>query len=115
MHFDFAVFKGLLTCILKMASNEIAIIVTGDDRHGFRSLSTYPIGLTSLKYDLFWVNEHSKRLYWAEKNTSTNYNKKITLGEFNLFSILQVIYLFTVLFMYYVVLISWLIIFFTIL
>ncbi|XP_018579962.1 putative vitellogenin receptor [Anoplophora glabripennis] len=53
--------------------------VEGDDRHGFRSLSTYPIGLTTLHYDIFWVNEHSKRLYWAEKNASTNYNKKITL------------------------------------
>ncbi|KAJ8925441.1 hypothetical protein NQ315_009274 [Exocentrus adspersus] len=52
--------------------------VEGDDRHGFRSLSAFPVGLTSLEYDIFWVNDFSKTLYWAEKNSTTNYKKKIT-------------------------------------
>ncbi|KAG5883038.1 hypothetical protein JTB14_028377 [Gonioctena quinquepunctata] len=51
----------------------------GDDRHEFRKLTTYPVSLTTLKDDLFWINANSKRLYWAEKKTATIYNKKITL------------------------------------
>lgn len=53
----------------------------GDDNHKFRSLSSNPIGLTTLKEHLFWVNENSKRLYWADKKSENNLNKKITLGK----------------------------------
>ncbi|KYB26208.1 vitellogenin receptor isoform X1 [Tribolium castaneum] len=55
--------------------------VEGDDRHGFRSLQTNPIGITSLKSEVFWVNRNSKELYWADKYNSgdDDYNKKITL------------------------------------
>ncbi|KAJ8934130.1 hypothetical protein NQ314_013589 [Rhamnusium bicolor] len=53
--------------------------VDGDDRHGFRSLATSPNGLTSLNLDIFWVNENSRRLFWSAKNSTVNYNKKITL------------------------------------
>lgn len=52
----------------------------GDDRHGFRSLQTTPVGITSLRSDIFWVNQNSHRIYWADKLNSEGYNKKITLG-----------------------------------
>nr|AZN28756.1 vitellogenin receptor [Colaphellus bowringi] len=53
--------------------------VEGDDRHDFRRLTTYPVTITTLNNDLFWMNANSKRLYWAEKRTASTYNKKITL------------------------------------
>lgn len=55
--------------------------VDGDDRHGFRSLHSHPIDLTTLKREVFWVNKHSHEIYWADKyNTrDEDYNRKITL------------------------------------
>ncbi|RZC40516.1 vitellogenin receptor, partial [Asbolus verrucosus] len=55
--------------------------VEGDDRHGFRSLLPSPIGITSLKSEVFWVNEKSKAVFWADKYNSADndYNKKIIL------------------------------------
>ncbi|CAH0549992.1 unnamed protein product [Brassicogethes aeneus] len=53
--------------------------VDGDDRHGFRMLATSPISLTILDNDIFWVNQYSKRVYWAPRNATTTANKKVTL------------------------------------
>lgn len=53
--------------------------IDGDDRHGFRSLQTAPLALASLKKDLFWTNAKSRRLFWADKENKSAYNKRITL------------------------------------
>nr|CAI5853201.1 unnamed protein product [Callosobruchus analis] len=53
-------------------------IITGDDRHIFRTLSANPTTMTTIKDELFWMNEHSKKLYWAKK-VGSDYNKLITL------------------------------------
>ncbi|VEN44848.1 unnamed protein product [Callosobruchus maculatus] len=52
--------------------------VDGDDRHSFRTLSSNPTTMATIKDELFWMNEHSKKLYWAKK-VGSEYNKLITL------------------------------------
>ncbi|CAH1974934.1 unnamed protein product [Acanthoscelides obtectus] len=52
--------------------------VDGDDRHTFRTLSTNPVTMTTIKDELFWMSEHSKKLFWAKK-TNSPYNKLVTL------------------------------------
>lgn len=52
----------------------------GDDRHGFRTLTTEPVSLAVLGNDLFWTNYHSGRVFWAEKhNLGSGMNKRIAL------------------------------------
>lgn len=54
--------------------------VDGDDRHGFRTLHTSPVSVATLKKDLFWTNENSRRVFWAHSdNIGNQLNKKITL------------------------------------
>ncbi|XP_057655031.1 vitellogenin receptor [Diorhabda carinulata] len=52
----------------------------GDSRHSFHSLNTHPVSLTSSKDYVFWINGHSKELYWTEKKAVSSYDKKIVLG-----------------------------------
>ncbi|XP_065166985.1 vitellogenin receptor Yl-like [Atheta coriaria] len=51
----------------------------GDDRHGFKALRTTPVSVTSLRDEIFWTNQRSKRIYWSKSTGNFNNNKKITL------------------------------------
>nr|UVT84832.1 vitellogenin receptor [Lasioderma serricorne] len=51
-----------------------------NERHTFRVLPTPPVGLTSLKRDIFWVYPGSRNLYWADKNKTTG-TKRFDMDE----------------------------------
>lgn len=61
--------------------HKYCILFSGDDQHTFRTLTSNPVSITTLKEHVFWVNENSERLYWADKKSGSDLNKKITLGE----------------------------------
>ncbi|KAK9873892.1 hypothetical protein WA026_002245 [Henosepilachna vigintioctopunctata] len=52
--------------------------IDGDDRHQFTTLDGNPVSIAGLQKDLFWVNEHSKKLSWANKYNATS-SKRIVL------------------------------------
>ncbi|KAL3286983.1 hypothetical protein HHI36_001469 [Cryptolaemus montrouzieri] len=54
--------------------------VDGDDRHQFAFLNTNPVSLAALKTDLFWINEHSKKLHWSNKYNASQ-SRRINLDN----------------------------------
>lgn len=56
--------------------------ILGDDCLNFRTLTSNPNDVTTLKEHLFWVSQNSKKLYWADKKSLSELNKIITLGKY---------------------------------
>lgn len=43
---------------------------------------TEPLSVAVLGSDIFWTNQKSHRIYWADKhNDAYSFNKKINLGK----------------------------------